>query len=68
MLEPDDEFVEHMYIGILGRGSDESGKSFWLSKLASTTDDSIYWDVFNDFLYSQEFKDRMAALQYKWEK
>ena len=53
----DEDYVEVLYETYFGRASDETGKNYWLSMLASGK--SRDW-VLSEFAYSQEFNTIMA--------
>lgn len=62
-----DAWVESLYKGILGRDSDPSGKQFWINKIVSGNyKDTVYEEIFNEFLHTDEFKGRMESLGYNW--
>lgn len=54
-----EEYLEALYRTFMGRESDESGMNFWLSSMATGTDDRA--SALSSFAASEEFKGIMAS-------
>jgi hypothetical protein len=62
----DSEFIEDLYEGTLGRGSDPTGHAFWLSELITQGGTQTRASVTSNFAASKEFRLR-AFFVYSWD-
>ena len=54
----DADYVEHLYLSLMGRASDEGGKADWLNQLNNgTSRETVFWGFAN----SQEFANMVAS-------
>ena len=51
-----EQFLEHMYLGLMGRPSDPGGVAFWLGEMGRfASNEEARWFVLRGFAISPEF-------------